>query len=164
MAELMNVGVRLEGFDRKLDFDKKQVRAAMKKLGGLLTRDAKKLVSIRAISGRGKKRRYQGSAPGEFPRKLSGKLSKTIKYKVSKPGFLVRAMPKPEGLTGKFYPAFLHYGVTGKPRRQDHKAQDKDGSWRIAPRKNYMAEALRRNEGTIKTTLHKALINALKII
>lgn len=160
MAEGVEVHVAMAGFERELDFDKKKVREAMRKIGVLIRRDARKDVGRKAIPGRP----YQGSVEGEFPRKLTGRLRKSINYKVSRPGFLVMIRPQPKSIPGDFYPAFLHYGVTGKPRRKDHKAQEKDGMWRIAPRKNYMVEVLKRHEGTIKTTLHKALVAALKIL
>lgn len=161
--ELLEVNEKIEGFER-IDFDKAGVKKAIRAIGMLVRRDSRKKVAISAVKRTRGKKVYTGSKPGEYPRKLSGTLRRSITARVSRPGFMVKIQPDPKYYAkDNFYPAFLWYGVTGKARRQDHKAQVKDGRWRIAPRANYMADALRENESTVRAILRDALQNSLKI-
>lgn len=129
------VNVKMEGFSR-IDFDKKQIRNAMRNIGRDMQREARKLVSRRAISG-----------AGEIPGRLTGATQRSIKYRVSRPGFLVRIAPFKTAEMGKdFYPAFLHYG------------SEKNN---LKPRKNYMVEALERRQSNTRSVLSNALENAL---
>lgn len=161
--ELLQVTEKIEGFER-IDFDKKKVKAAMRKIGMLIRGDAKKKVALSAIKRSRGKKHYTGSQPGQYPRKLSGTLRKSISYKVSRPGFMVKIQPDARAFkTDNFYPAFLWYGVTGNARRKDHQAQVKTGKWRVAPRANYMADALQERDAEVRRVLGDALYDALKV-
>ena len=135
----------------RIDFDKKLVRKAMRKFGAEIRKDARRRVARRAVSG-----------SGEYPGRDSGELWRSIRVRVSKPGFLVRISPEKTAAMKQFYPAYLHYGVTGRPRRKDHREQSKDGKWRIAPRGNYMTDALQDRSDTIRAGLRNMLMDALK--
>lgn len=134
----------------RIDFDKKKIRKAMRKFGAEIRKESRRLVARRAIS-----------AAGEYPGRDSGELFRSIKVKVSRPGFLVRISPEKTAGMKDFYPAFLYYGVTGKSRRSDHKEQAKDGKWRIAPRRNYMVDALESRRDFVQAGLRAALQDAL---
>lgn len=145
----VDVNVRMEGFDR-IDFDMPVVRKGLTAAGKLTKAEARRLVARRAISGR-----------GEFPGKQSGMLMRSITTISRGPNWIKIGPTRIAGMD-VFYPAFLYYGVTGRDRRKDHKAQPKDGKWRIAPRGNYMAEALRRKRDSVRAVLKAALMDALK--
>lgn len=154
-----------------LDFDKRQIRKAMRAIGADIRKVARKMVSRRAISA-------AGAAPG----KRTGTLQRAIKYKVSKPGLLVRIAPEKTEAMGKdFYPAYLNYGVREGPamkrleagqgfgasnrRRRGQRAREKAarsaGNWRVAPRENYMEKALDERREHARQVLAAALDNAL---
>ncbi|MGY1490724.1 hypothetical protein ACW4YW_15060 [Methylobacillus pratensis] len=131
------VNVKWEGYAR-IDFDKVKIRKAMRLVGRNVQRQSRKLVS----------RRGGVSRPGQAPSRSTGALMRSIKVKVSRPGFLVRIAPEKITAMGKdFYPAFLHYG------------SEKNN---LKPRSNYMVEALRierfRTQSTISSALQDALI------
>lgn len=146
----LEVNETITGHSR-IDFDKKLVRRAMVRFGADIRKDARRRVARRAVSG-----------AGEYPGRSTGELFRSIKSKVSKSGFLVRVWPTKTDAMKEFYPAFLHYGVTGRPRRKDHREQSKDGKWRIAPRGNYMTDALQDRSDTIRAGLRNMLMDALK--
>lgn len=125
-----------EGFDKAIDFDKKQVRKAMQRSGRMVQREARKL----AISG------------GNYPKKQTGLLARSIKFRVSRAGFLVRIAPQKLAGMKDFYAAYLGYGV-----------RNKRGGWRIQPKANYMADALDRRQGDIRHELTGALAKAISI-
>lgn len=118
----------------RIDFDKKKIRRAMRKFGAEIRKDARRRVSRRAVS-----------AAGEYPGRDTGELFRSIKSKVSRPGFLVRISPEKTAGMKDFYPAFLFYGVTG----------------RIEPRGNYMTDALESRREFVQAGLRAALQDAL---
>ncbi|MGO4326666.1 hypothetical protein AB4Z48_17710 [Cupriavidus sp. 2TAF22] len=143
-----------EGFDRSIDFDKKQIRRAMRQAGALVVKDA-----------RGRVTKQGASKGGGYPSRRTGRLAKSIRAKVSRSGFLVRIEPK----TGKDVPAsdpyfaYLYYGVRrGATRRKDHKAQS-SGPYRVQPRANYMADALEAQAGPVRNLLSAALAAGLRV-
>ncbi len=122
-------------------FEKKYVRAAMRILGGEVQAEARKLVARPSVS-----------QPGDYPGKKTGRLQKAIKYQVSKPGFLVIIAPMDKtGLFKKnqFYPAFLNYGANRKR------------GGKLAPRANYMADALAAKSDRVRSVLRSAIEKAL---
>ena len=118
----------------RIDFDKRQIRAAMRKYGAEVRKDARRRVAARAVS-----------LPGANPGRDSGELFRSIKAKVSKSGFMVRIAPFKTSAMEAFYPAFLFYGVNG----------------RIQPRRNYMADALDERRESVRTGLRSVLESAL---
>lgn len=144
-----------EGFDRAVDFDKKEIRKAMRKAGARVAKASRKLVS-----------KGERSAPGDYPGRKTGRLAKSIRAKVSRSGFLVRIEPKTgSGIpASEPYYAYLFYGVRrGAKRRTDHKAQTASGPWRIRPRRNYMVDALEAESGAVRADLSDALAKALRV-
>ncbi|WP_312538108.1 hypothetical protein [Achromobacter mucicolens] len=148
----LRAAMHVEGWDsyRRLDFDRREVRKGFRRVG--------RLVQVAA-----RKRIRKGSALEDYPAGRRGTLARSISVKVSRPGFLVRVAPfKTPAMGEDFYPAYLFYGVTGKPRRKDRHAQVKDGKWRVKPRGNYMTDALEEQAGNIRSVLSAALAQALK--
>ena len=147
--DFVDIFVTIEGSQR-IDFDKKKIRKVLRKSGGIVQKEARQIVSRRAIS-----------SPGEYPGSDTGRLKRSIRLKVSRPGFLVSIAPRMISGMQRFYPAFLHYGVKqGAARRKDHKKQNLT-QWRVAPRGNYMVEALQRREIQARSALAKGLQESL---
>lgn len=131
-----------DGFDKSIDFDKKQIRRAMTLTGRLMQKGAQKRVNSSARS-----------QPGQYPGRRKGILRKSIKFKVSRSGFLVRIAPQKIPGMAQFYPAFLNYGVKRK----------KSGSLRVQPRGNYMVDELADRNSEIQNILASAFGKALVI-
>ncbi|MCC7005892.1 MAG: HK97 gp10 family phage protein [Ottowia sp.] len=146
---MCELNVLLQGYTR-IDFDKKKIRKVMRKMGRDVQREARRLVARKAIS-----------SAGAYPGKQTGRLQRSIKSKVSKSGFLVRIAPQKSSEMKDFYPAFLYYGVTGQARRKDQKAPTQTGRWRIAPRANFMQEALDQRRAVVRAELRDVLRNTL---
>lgn len=156
--------MHVEGFDQfhRESFDKRKVRAAMRKAGRVVATRAQLNLSL---AGGG----------GNYPRKISGVLRDSIKMRVSRSGFMVKVMPDKTSGMDEYYPAFLHYGVkqgakvrgTGGKRRKAGERQAlvaarKAGGWRIAPRANYIADALEDETATVKSILSAGFAAALR--
>ncbi|EFH9192623.1 hypothetical protein GEO10_03560 [Escherichia coli] len=143
----------------EMRFNRARVRRAFIRIGQVHMRDARRLVMQR---GR--------SSPGENPGYQTGRLAKSIGYKVPKasdrrPGFMARIAPNQKNgqgnrrIKGDFYPAFLFYGVK---RRNRWWISQKKGNWRVAPRKNFMVETLNKNRAWTRHLLAKELRLSLK--
>lgn len=148
----LETNVTIDGFDR-IDFDRKKVRKAMGTLGRDVQKESRRLIARRAISG-----------AGEYPGRQSGTLLRSIRYKVSKPGFMVVVGPIRTPEMGKdFYPAFLHYGIRRHRVASIAKRHGKqpEGPYRLAPRKNFMTDALERRQQNARSVLRGALQDAL---
>lgn len=123
---------------QRIDFDKSKIRRAMRGFGQDVRKEARRRLARRAIS-----------APGQDPGRDTGTLQRSIISVVSKPGFLVRIYPGTEQLRRKnnhWYAAYLYFG-------------SKRG---LAPRANYMAEALEARRADVRTRLRGALLDSLK--
>ncbi len=153
---------------KDLVFNRLLVRRAFMKIGQRHQEEARRRLMKRG--GR--------SQAGETPRWQTGRLAQSIGYHVPRPasrrpGLMVKIAPNQkrgigsQDIEGDFYPIFLHHGVRSasyvmpkKDRR--HKMHHHTGGWRIAPRNNYMVEALTRLQGWTRTTLLGALKQALR--
>lgn len=143
-----------DGFDRSVDFDKREIRKAMRRAGSLVTKASRKKVS-----------RKSESKAGEYPGKRLGNLAKSIRAKVSRSGFMVRIEPKAGSSIPSSAPyfAYLFYGVKrGAVRRKDHRAQS-SGPYRVEPRANYMTDALDEEAPAVRNLLSAALAAGLRI-
>lgn len=155
--------LHFEGFDAfdRETFNMRKVRASMRKVGVLITGRAQMNLAL------------AGGQTG-YPINRTGETVGSIKYRVSRPGFLVKISPtKTEGMQ-EFYPAYLHYGVrlgariTGRPgmnrrargERQKLVAARKRNGWRIAPRDNYMTDALADSRAEVQQILAAAFASA----
>nr|WP_203525607.1 hypothetical protein [Crenobacter caeni] len=144
--------MHIGGFDQfdQIDFDKRKVRYGFRKAGQIVTARAQMLLAL-------------GKGRDGYPNNRTGALLHAINYKVSRAGFLVKIMPDMPAGAKDYYPAYLHYGVRrGAVRRKDRRAQAKTGPWRIAPRDNYITDALQDSAGKVESTLSRAMARALR--
>lgn len=147
-----------------LNFNRARVRRAFISIGRQLLRDARRKVSRRAIS-----------KAGQVPGFRTGTLAKSIGYVVPRatarrPGFMVKvAHNMPEGASRQipskdFYPAFLHYGVrrSAKRKKRHHAGASGGKPWRISPRANYLAQAVKNRRYQIQRFLFSELQASVK--
>ena len=136
----------------EMRFNRARVRRAFVTIGQRHMRDARRLVMRRARS-----------APGENPGYQTGRLARSI-------GFMTRIAPNQRNgkgnrmISGDFYPAFLFFGVRGgaKRRRSHHRGASGGSGWRLAPRNNFMVEALEKNRSWTRYFLARELRKSLK--
>lgn len=157
--------LHVDGFDDlpKDFFDKRKVRAGMRKAGRLVAQRAQ--LALALAKGR-----------DNYPVSRTGTTVDSIQVKLSRSGFLVRVAPQKTGGMREFYPAFLHYGVKrgarvrglgpGMKRRKRGKraeliAARLSGEWRIKPRANYMANALEDTREDVQRILKVAFTRAM---
>ena len=156
-----------ENFERDA-FDKRKIRAGMRKVGLLITQRAQ----MNLVLGKGQ---------DGYPVNRTGATVESVSFKVSRSGFLVRISPTKTSAMEEFYPAYLHYGVKkgrkigrlapgqgkGKSNRRAKGdraaalAERASGEWRIKPRDNYMADALQDSASQVQSILSAAFANAL---
>jgi hypothetical protein len=151
-----------EKFDREA-FDKKKIRAGMRKAGRLVTSKAQMNLAL-----------ARGNAG--YPRVRTGRLLKSVTFKVSRSGFMVKVAPTKTSDMQAFYPAYLHYGVKqgsrikGRPSgsrrargaRADLVSARRAGGWRIDPRDNYMTDALQDSSAGVQKILGAAFADGLR--
>lgn len=162
--------LHFEGFDKfeRDAFDKRQIRAGMRKVGRLVTQKAQMNLAL-------------GKGQDGYPVNRTGATVASISFKVSRAGFLVRVAPTKTSAMEEFYPAYLHYGVKkgrrpgklapgkGKGRKNRRAAgararlvaERAAGEWRITPRDNYMADALQDSSSQVEAILKAAFAAAL---
>lgn len=165
------VHVGLE-FHKIIDYDRRLLRRAMAKGAGEIRKEARRQVARRVIS-----------APGENPGLQTGTLRRAIGV-VSKGtwgGWIKIGVKKPPQMK-EFYPAFLFYGVkklgkiqrlapgegrgsSNRRRRGDRAAlvaeRRANTGFFVAPRNNYMVDALNAKRDVVKQIIQDALKNAL---
>lgn len=134
--------IHIEGFDNigPEAFDKKKIRAAMRKVGQLVR--AKARAEVKGAAG-----------SGNYPVSRTGRLVRSISFKVSRAGFLVKIAPSKTAAMKRYYPAYLHYGV--------RKGARPGNEWRIKPRANYMSAALQASGDDIRSIITEAFADAL---
>jgi hypothetical protein len=131
---MSDVNIKTEGFDRIL-FKKTELKRAIRKGGGVVRQEARRLIARRAIS-----------APGDFPGRDSGAMMRSIKVKVGSGCGYAKVMPyKNAEIVKDFYPAFLSYGTSSG----------------LKPRKNFMVAALDSKQMQIRREISNALRRAL---
>lgn len=159
--------LHFEGYDSlpRDIFDKKKIRAGMRKAGRLVMQRAQMNIALaRGADG--------------YPVNRTGTTLESISYRVSKSGFLVRVAPKKTSTMKEYYPAYLFYGVkrgarlsrlkagqkhTGKRRREGIRLREarRSNDWLIAPRDNYMTDALQDSKSEVQAILSAAFAAAL---
>ncbi|MFA6076346.1 MAG: hypothetical protein WC778_11015 [Negativicutes bacterium] len=132
---MINVRITVDGINR-LRFDKRELKAAFRKGGAVVRKEARRLIASRAVS-----------SAGSFPGYNSGAMSRSIKVKVGSGGGYVRVMPtKTSEMGADYYPAFLMVGT----RRG------------LRPRKDFMVQALDNKQSEIKAAIMASLQNAIR--
>lgn len=131
----VEVRVGLE-FHKTIDYDRKAMRKALREGAAQVRKEARRIVSRRAIS-----------LAGQFPGMQTGTLKRAIGIvsKGSKGGWIKIGVRKSKEMTD-FYPAFLFYGST------------KTG---LAKRGNFMTAALEAKRETVRGNIREALKHSL---
>jgi len=162
--------LHVEGFEQfsREAFDKRKIRAGMRKVGRLVAGQAQMNLAL-------------GGGQEGYPNSRTGATVESIRYRVSRSGFLVKIAPSKTAAMKSYYPAYLHYGVRqgnrvralapgqgrGKSNRRargaraDLIAARKAGGWRIEPRDNYMVDALQDTKQEVQAILAKAFAASL---
>ncbi|KPC53024.1 HK97 gp10 family phage protein [Amantichitinum ursilacus] len=138
----MAIDIRVQ-FEKGLtgvNFDKREMRKAMRVAGRDVQKAARQLIARRVRS-----------AAGGNPGKDTGRLWRSLGYKVSKSGFMAVVKHRKVAGMKSFYPAFLYHGV-----------RDRNGGWRISPRNNYIVDALDARRDFVRATLARHVEAALK--
>lgn len=130
-----DIRIQIDEFDRII-FNKREFKAAIRKGGGIVRTEARRLISRRAIS-----------APRELPGYQSGAMSRSIRVKIGSGGGYAKVMPYKTAEMEKFYPAFLVLGT----RRG------------LKPRKDFMVQALDNKQAEIRAAIRTSLQNALQV-
>lgn len=169
MADTLSM--HITGFDEfdKIDFDKTKVRAGFRQAGKEVTARAQMLLAL-------------GKGQDGYPTTRTGALLHAINFRVSRSGFMVKVMPDMPAGAKDYYPAYLHYGVRQGARvgrlapgqglgRSNRRARGARGEalaarkltgWRIAPRDNYIVDALQDSAPKVEKILAAALGRALR--
>ncbi|MFK0090648.1 hypothetical protein ACIQUS_25580 [Pseudomonas sp. NPDC090755] len=172
MANSASVGayLHIEGFDQFHQdlFDRREIKKGMRRAGKLVAQRAQLNIAL----ARGQ---------GDYPVNRTGTTLQSIKFKVSRAGFLVKVAPYKTSAMKEYYPAYLHYGVKqgrrlqplapGKGRGKSNRrakgqraaalAERAAGAWRITPRANYMEDALQDSKGRVEAILRSAFAAAI---
>lgn len=129
------VSVGLE-FHKTIDYDRKAMRKALREGAAKIRKEARRIVSRRAVS-----------VAGEFPGMQTGALKRAIGIvsKGSKGGWVKVGVKKSKEMTD-FYPAFLFYGSV------------KTG---LAKRANFITTALANQRESIRSDIREALRHSL---
>ena len=124
-------------FHKIIDYDRKAMRRALVKGAAEVRKEARRIVSRRAIS-----------APGEMPGSQTGALKRAIGIvsRGSKGGWIKIGVKKTGEMGKDFYPAFLFYGspTTG-----------------LAKRGNFMIAALDTKRESVRGNIRDALKQSL---
>ena len=165
----VHVGLKFHSY---IDYDRRALRRAMAKGAGIVRQEARRLVSNKAIS-----------QAGQFPGMNTGVLKRAIGV-VSKGthGGWIKVGVKKTAKMQDFYPAFLFYGVKklGKIQRlapgEGHGRSNRrgrgeraalieerknTGEFFVAPRGNYMTEAMQAKRESVQAVIRAALKDAL---
>ncbi len=143
------ISLSLEEIDlKRTDLDKTIMKSHFRKIGAIVRRDARRRVQLRRVSKK-----------DEFPGKKTGAMAKAIKVKLFRNGFGLTAYQdvpdsgaRIKNAKWKFYPAFLRFGVRNKKR----------GGWRLAPRKDYINDAVSSRQEEVMGIVMKGLEASLK--
>lgn len=125
-------------------FDRKALKKAYRESGRIIQQDAKRRINVKARQG-------------NYPSKRTGRLVKSLKVKVSRPGLLAKVYHAKLADQKHFYAAFLHYGTKDRYGSKDGKSRGRI----TANKRNYITDALNAHADEIYVKLQKAMFEAL---
>jgi hypothetical protein len=131
---MLDVNIQIRGINR-LWFDKRELKAAIRKGGREVQKEARRLISRRAVSG-----------AGELPGMDSGEMRRQVKVKVGSGGMYAVVSPHKSAAMGDYYPAFLIYGT-------------KRG---IEKRKDFIQEAFANKQSAVRSVIRRSLARAIR--
>ncbi|MBS1198156.1 MAG: hypothetical protein H6R18_1941 [Proteobacteria bacterium] len=128
-----NVGL---AFHKTIDYDRRAMRKALVQSAAMVRKEARRMISSRAVSG-----------AGEMPGMQTGAMRRAIGIisRGSKGGWIKVGVKKSKEMTA-FYPAFLFYGS----RKRN-----------LAKRGNYIIAALDARRDSVRAHMRSALQNSL---
>lgn len=126
----------LEGFEniKLIQFKRAPMRKAFRQGGRLVAKEAKQKISARSAGF------------SNYPSKRTGRLQKSLRVRVSKPGLLVKVYHQKRSDQHDFYAAYLHYGTSKGLRARD----------------NWIADALSDVRPEVRSLIRAGLTEALK--
>lgn len=129
--------LRVEGFEniRLMQFKRGPLRKAFRQAGQAVAKEARKKINAR----------FRGH-PGRYPLKRTGRLARSVRVRVSRPGLLVKVYHEKLSDQRDFYAAYLHYGTSRGVKARD----------------NWIADALAERQSAIQSSLRHALDEALR--
>lgn len=151
----MLVGVHVESGFTRFDFDGKKLRPAIRKVANEVRKEARALISRRAVS-----------QPGGFPGKDSGEMQSSVKVKVGRSGYWATIKPTRTEKMDVYYPAFVVYGHRAPHTETEasRKVHRKKIGVKVAlPRKNFITSAAEKNADRFAAEMEKALADAINV-
>ena len=126
--------LNLDGFQKipRMAYKRAPMRKAFRAAGQVVAKAARVKISTRV-------------AKDDYPAKRTGRMTKSLRVKVSKPGLLVKVYHEKRADMSHFYPAYLHYGT-------------KRG---LRARENWIVDALNDRSVQVRAQLRAGLIEAL---
>lgn len=143
-----------EGFKR-IDYDPKVMRKAIKRVAKDVREEARKLISRKAVS-----------LPGTFPGKDTGEMQRSIQIEMSKSGYSAVVRPTQTKEMKEYYPAFVVYGhrAPNKETATSRRSHRKRFGFKVAlPRENFVKAAAERHRKQFETEMSQALAEAIKV-
>ena len=142
-----------EGFKR-IDYDPKVMRKAIKRVAKDVREEARKLISRKAVS-----------LPGTFPGKDTGEMQRSIQIKMSKSGYSAVVRPTQTKEMKEYYPAFVVYGHRAPNKETaSRRSHRKRFGFKVAlPRENFVKAAAERHRKQFETEMSQALAEAIKV-
>lgn len=119
------------------DLDRKTMRRYLRRAANLVVKDARKRVS--------------SPAGTQYPARRTGALQRSISVRMFRRGLGVSIEHKKPKGADVYYPAILRYGV-----------KNKDGSWRIKPRENYILDAAKAQQRSAMSVVMDGFSEAIK--
>lgn len=139
---------------RTIDYDRREVKKALRKSGGAVRKLARKLISKEAVS-----------KPGQYPGKETGELSRSITVSTTKSGYAALVRPTKTKAMPVYYPAFVVYGHRAPQSETAEEARAhklRSGKKVAAPRKNFIFDAAEKSLVNFEADMYKALHDAIK--
>lgn len=133
---MLDVNIQVRGINR-LWFEKRELKAAIRKGGREVQKEARRLISRRAVSG-----------AGELPGMDTGEMRRQVKVKVGSAGMYAVVSPHKSAAMGDYYPAFLIYGT-------------KRG---LEKRKDFIHEAFGKKQYAIRAAIRRSLVGAIRSV
>lgn len=143
-----------EGFKR-IDYDPKVMRKAIKRVAKDVCEEAQKLISRKAVS-----------LPGTFPGQDTGEMQRSIQIKMSKSGYSAVVRPTQTDKMKEYYPAFVVYGhrAPNTETATSRRGHRKRFGFKVAlPRANFVKAAAERHRKQFETEMSQALAEAIKV-
>lgn len=134
---MLDVNIQIRGFNR-LHFEKRELKAAIRKGAREVQKEARRMIANRAVSG-----------AGDFPGYDTGAMSRSVKVQAGSGGMYAVVSPhKTPEMGDDYYPAYLVYGT----------------SRGLEKRKDFIISALESKRGVVRQMIRRSLVNAIRAV